>query len=47
MPALPGEHVANTHQYSPQKKKLSLKLKIGDQEITEEGIVFAEATFIS
>jgi hypothetical protein len=35
------------YQYSPQKTKMSLKLKIGDQEITEEGSVFAEATFIS
>jgi hypothetical protein len=34
-------------QYSPQKTKLSLKLKIGDEEVTEEGFVFAEATFIS
>ncbi|PLB42076.1 survival factor 1 family protein [Aspergillus candidus] len=33
-------------QYSPQDK-LSLKLKIGDEEITEEGTVFTEATFIS
>lgn len=38
---------ANRNQYSPQKKKLSLKLKIGDEEITEEGFVFSEATFIS
>ncbi|KAL2015493.1 hypothetical protein VTK56DRAFT_5365 [Thermocarpiscus australiensis] len=35
------------YQYSPQKTKLSLKLKIGDQEVTEEGFVFSEATFIS
>ncbi|KAL2177011.1 oxidative stress survival, Svf1-like protein [Thermothelomyces heterothallicus CBS 202.75] len=35
------------YQYSPQKTKLSLKLKIGDEEVTEEGFVFAEATFIS
>ncbi|KAL2258426.1 hypothetical protein VTK26DRAFT_8277 [Humicola hyalothermophila] len=35
------------YQYSPQKTKLSLKLRIGDQEITEEGFVFSEATFIS
>lgn len=33
-------------QYSPQDK-LSLKLKVGDEEITEEGSVFTEATFIS
>ncbi|KAK4097390.1 oxidative stress survival, Svf1-like protein [Parathielavia hyrcaniae] len=35
------------YQYSPQKTKMSLKLKIGDQEVVEEGVVFAEATFIS
>ncbi|KAK4121605.1 oxidative stress survival, Svf1-like protein [Parathielavia appendiculata] len=35
------------YQYSPQKTKLSLRLKIGDEEVTEEGVVFAEATFIS
>ncbi|CDM30737.1 hypothetical protein DTO013E5_616 [Penicillium roqueforti] len=33
-------------QYSPQDK-LSLKLKIGDEEITEEGTMFSESTFIS
>ncbi|KAL2829945.1 survival factor 1 [Aspergillus cavernicola] len=33
-------------QYSPQQK-LTLKLKIGDVEYTEEGIMFSEATFIS
>ncbi|KAJ5120618.1 Histone H4 [Penicillium bovifimosum] len=33
-------------QYSPQEK-LSLKLKIGDEEITEEGTMFSESTFIS
>ncbi|KAJ5952208.1 uncharacterized protein N7479_010621 [Penicillium vulpinum] len=33
-------------QYSPQDK-LSLKMKIGDQEITEEGTMFSESTFIS
>lgn len=31
------------YQYSP---KVTLKLKIGDQEITEEGQLFSEATFI-
>ncbi|KAK3988522.1 oxidative stress survival, Svf1-like protein [Cladorrhinum sp. PSN332] len=35
------------YQYAPQKQKLSLKLKIGDQEISEEGYLFSEATFIS
>ncbi|KAK3306445.1 oxidative stress survival, Svf1-like protein [Chaetomium strumarium] len=35
------------YQYSPQKSQLSLKLKIGDQEVTEQGVVFSEATFIS
>ncbi|KAJ5492293.1 Histone H4 [Penicillium expansum] len=33
-------------QYSPQEK-LSLKLKLGDEEITEEGTMFSESTFIS
>ncbi|GFG01341.1 survival factor 1 [Aspergillus lentulus] len=33
-------------QYSPQEK-LSLKLKIGDEELSEEGSMFSEATFIS
>jgi hypothetical protein len=33
-------------QYSPQEK-LSLKLKIGDEEFSEEGSMFSEATFIS
>ncbi|KAI9928287.1 hypothetical protein ASPWEDRAFT_50482 [Aspergillus wentii DTO 134E9] len=33
-------------QYSPQEK-LSLKLKVGDTETTEEGFMFSEATFIS
>ncbi|KAH6958236.1 hypothetical protein HG530_014447 [Fusarium avenaceum] len=32
------------YQYHP---KLSLKLKIGDEEIVEEGTMFTEATFIS
>lgn len=35
------------YQYSPHTKKLSLKLKIGDEEVTEEGELFSEATFIS
>ncbi|KAL2267842.1 hypothetical protein VTJ83DRAFT_5119 [Remersonia thermophila] len=35
------------YQYSPQKTKLSLKLQVGDQEVTEEGITITEATFIS
>jgi hypothetical protein len=47
-PRIPAYNTANTHfQYSPQKTKMSLKLKIGDQEVTEEGFVFSEATFIS
>lgn len=33
-------------KYSPQQK-LSLKVKIGDVEKVEEGILFTEATFIS
>lgn len=31
----------------PYQKKLSLKLKIGDEEIVEEGDLYSEATFIS
>jgi len=30
----------------PREKKLSLKLKVGEEEITEPGHVFSEATFI-
>ncbi|OQE27830.1 hypothetical protein PENSTE_c004G03103 [Penicillium steckii] len=33
-------------QYSP-KEKLSLKLKIGETEVVEEGVMFSESTFIS
>ena len=33
-------------KYSPQQN-LSLKIKIGDVEKVEEGILFSEATFIS
>ncbi|KAJ5496797.1 hypothetical protein N7463_008784 [Penicillium fimorum] len=33
-------------QFSPQDK-LSLKMKLGDEEITEEGTMFSESTFIS
>jgi len=32
------------YQFTP---KLTLKLKVGDKEIEEEGILFTEATFIS
>ncbi|RYP81083.1 hypothetical protein DL770_005994 [Monosporascus sp. CRB-9-2] len=35
------------YQYSPRKTTVTLKLKIGDQEISEEGRLFTEATFIS
>ncbi|KAK3390572.1 oxidative stress survival, Svf1-like protein [Podospora didyma] len=35
------------YQYFPHKNKLTLKLKIGDEEIKEEGHLFSEATFIS
>lgn len=31
----------------PRKSKLTLKLKIGDEEISEPGELFSEATFIS
>lgn len=34
-------------QFQPRKNKLTLKLKIGDEEITESGELFSEATFIS
>ncbi|KAI0447078.1 survival factor 1 [Xylaria telfairii] len=34
------------YQFAPQKP-MTLKLKIGDEEITEEGRMFSEATFIS
>lgn len=35
------------YQYIPTQKAATLKLKIGDEEITEEGKLFVEATFIS
>jgi len=35
------------YQFSPRDHPLSLKLKIGDENITEEGSLFTEATFIS
>ncbi|CAJ2513508.1 Uu.00g016270.m01.CDS01 [Anthostomella pinea] len=35
------------YQFSPRSKPVTLRLKIGDQEITEEGRLFSEATFIS
>lgn len=42
-----GGHCADPClQYNPPEK-LTLKLKIGDEEISEEGEVFSEATFIS
>jgi hypothetical protein len=31
-------------QYSPSKS--SLKIKVGDEEVVEEGVLYAEATFI-
>lgn len=34
-------------QYMPRKQKVTLKLKIGDQQTVDEGILFSEATFIS
>ena len=34
-------------QYMPLKEKWTLKLKVGDQEISEPGELFSEATFIS
>lgn len=35
------------YQYSPDVATPTLKLKIGEEEISEEGKLFAEATFIS
>ncbi|POS74710.1 survival factor 1 [Diaporthe helianthi] len=35
------------YQYMPRQHKVTLKLKIGDTETIEEGILFSEATFIS
>jgi len=37
---------ANPLQYS-SKDKLSLKIKTGDNEVSETGTLFSEATFIS
>jgi len=34
------------YQYAPHEHPVSLKIKVGDEETTEEGILFAEATFI-
>lgn len=31
----------------PRKNKVTLKLKVGDEETVEEGTLFSEATFIS
>lgn len=35
------------YQYSPHKTPISLKIKISDEETTEQGTLFTEATFIS
>ncbi|KAH8596065.1 oxidative stress survival, Svf1-like protein [Bisporella sp. PMI_857] len=35
------------YQYSPHDNPISLKIKIGDEETTEQGVLFSEATFIS
>ncbi|EDN92633.1 hypothetical protein SS1G_08496 [Sclerotinia sclerotiorum 1980 UF-70] len=35
------------YQYCPRNKPTTLVLKIGDEEITEEGTLYTEATFIS
>jgi hypothetical protein len=35
------------YQYSPHETKVVLKVKIGDEEVEEEGRLFTEATFIS
>jgi hypothetical protein len=34
-------------QYSPHEYEIALKVKIGDEETTEKGMLFSEATFIS
>ncbi|TVY68647.1 Survival factor 1 [Lachnellula suecica] len=34
------------YQYSPNEHPISLKIKVGDEEITEHGILYSEATFI-
>lgn len=54
VPGFVKKIVANTagtkpyiYQYSPSITPLSLKLKIGDEEIVERGRLFSEATFIS
>ncbi|KAH8808941.1 oxidative stress survival, Svf1-like protein [Xylogone sp. PMI_703] len=35
------------YQYAPHGTPLTLKVKVGDEETTEDGILFMEATFIS
>ncbi|TVY30222.1 Survival factor [Lachnellula hyalina] len=35
------------YQYSPHEHPVSVKVKVGDEEVIEEGILFSEATFIS
>jgi len=35
------------YQYSPHEHPAILKLKIGDEEISEQGLLFSEATFIT
>jgi len=35
------------YQYSPEGGPLPLRIKVGDEETTEEGILYSEATFIS
>ncbi|KUI68429.1 Survival factor 1 [Cytospora mali] len=35
------------YQYMPRKNKVTLKVKIGDTETVEEGLLLSEATFIS
>lgn len=31
----------------PRKNKVTLRIKIGDTEVVEEGVLLSEATFIS
>jgi len=35
------------YQYSPHEHPATLKVKIGDEEVTEQGVLFSEATFIT
>jgi hypothetical protein len=45
--SLYSDEYANLLQYAPTAKPLSLKLNIGGEEVSEQGKLFSEATFIS